>query len=179
MRSRSRSKARSFGAPLARSAWVVGILATVTLLGMAVGLPLLVPRSDPGAAWLWLPSTLCGLIPVITGFFVVRGYELRRDELLVQRLVWQTRVPLQGLKSVTVDPLAMKRAFKTMGNGGYFCWTGWFRNKRLGSFRAFVTDPARAVVLDFGDRRIVVSPDRPGAFAAALGFSPDGVEEKS
>lgn len=177
MRSRSRIKPRRFGAPLARSAWVIGVLTTALLLGMAVGLPFLVPPTERGAAWLWLPAAVCGLIPLVTAFFVVRGYDVRRGEILVQRLVWRTRIPLPGLRSAVIDPDAMKRAIKTMGNGGFFCWTGWFRNKRLGAFRAFVTDPARSVVLDFGDRRLVVSPDRPEAFVAALGYPAAEVEE--
>jgi hypothetical protein len=55
-----------------------------------------------------------------------------------------------------------------MGNGGFFCWTGYFRNRRLGSFRALVTDPARCVVLEFSRFKLVVSPEKPEAFVRAL-----------
>jgi len=35
-------------------------------------------------------------------------------------------------------------------------------------YRAFVADPTRSVVLLFGKRAVVVSPDRPEEFAAAV-----------
>ena len=40
--------------------------------------------------------------------------------------------------------------------------------ERLGRYRAWVTDPRRAVVLEFPDRTIVVSPGRPHLFVDEL-----------
>lgn len=59
-----------------------------------------------------------------------------------------------------------------MGNGGFLGYIGWFRSKRLGSFRAYVTDPPRCVVLEFEQRKVVVSPDDPRRFLEALGVAP-------
>jgi hypothetical protein len=55
-----------------------------------------------------------------------------------------------------------------LGNGGFFAFTGYFRNKELGAYRAFMTDRRLAVVLRFPDRVIVVSPDRPEDFVSAI-----------
>ena len=46
--------------------------------------------------------------------------------------------------------------------------TGCFWNRKLGRYRAYVTDPKRAVVLRFDDRVVVVSPDCPAEFVAAV-----------
>lgn len=116
------------------------------------------------------------LSPPLTGLFAVLGYEVRRKELLVRRPLWTTRIPLQGLRAARVDPQALRRAWKVVGNSGFFGWIGRFRSKRLGNFRALVTSPALAVMLDFGERRLVVSPDQPEAFVRALGFDPEAVE---
>jgi hypothetical protein len=46
--------------------------------------------------------------------------------------------------------------------------SAWYRNALLGTYRAFVTDPAHMVVLRFGNKTIVVSPDDPAAFIEAV-----------
>jgi hypothetical protein len=81
-------------------------------------------------------------------------------------------VPLAGLQKVEQEPQAMHRSLRLLGNGGAFSISGWFWNKRLGTYRAFVTDLNRCVVLRFHDRRVVLSPDRPEAFVAALRAEP-------
>ncbi len=52
----------------------------------------------------------------------------------------------------------MKGSIRTFGNGGLFCFSGRFRNRKLGSYRAFATDPKLAVVLRFPDKIVVVTP---------------------
>jgi hypothetical protein len=115
------------------------------------------------AAWAALIPIAVLLIALL---FVVRGYEITPDEILVERLLWRTRLePRSQLQSATVDPEAMKGAIRVFGNGGLFAFTGLFRSKSLGKFRVFVTDPGRAVVLRFPNRVVVVSPSDPERFA--------------
>ena len=105
----------------------------------------------------------------ISALFVVRGYGVRDGELIVQRLLWSTIVPLQDLRQAYHDPNAMRKSFKTFGNGGCFSFTGWFYNRTLGHFRAFATSPDRSVVLVFLARNsIVVTPEHPEQFEAFL-----------
>ena len=54
------------------------------------------------------------------------------------------------------------------GNGGLFSFSGRFRNREVGPYRAFVTDWTRAVVLFVPGRAIVVSPADPAAFVRAV-----------
>jgi hypothetical protein len=51
-----------------------------------------------------------------------------------------------------------------VGNDGLGAISGRFRSKRLGWFRAYVTDGERAVVLRWPDRCVVISPDQPSWF---------------
>jgi hypothetical protein len=88
--------------------------------------------------------------------------------LLVQRLGWHSELILKNLVSAECDPEAMKRSIRVFGNGGFFCFAGKFRNKRLGVYRAFATAPHLAVVLRFTDRMVVVTPDNPEEFVKAL-----------
>lgn len=103
-----------------------------------------------------------------SSFFMIRGYVITENALFVQRFLWHTRIDLSGLRTFEPDPIAMSGSLRTFGNGGLFCIAGYFHNEKLGSYRAFATDPRLAVVLHFTDKVIVVTPDNPEQFVAAL-----------
>jgi len=124
------------------------------MIGLAIG------------SWI-LPVILLGTLP-----FMIRGYAIAGDALLIQRLFWTTRLPLAGLKSAEVEPRAMSNSLRTFGNGGAFSFTGWFWKKPLGHYRAFVTDLNRTVVLRFEKRTVVVSPAEPEDFVLKLAPQP-------
>ena len=67
-----------------------------------------------------------------------------------------------------VLPLDMKGSIRLCGNGGIFSFTGLYRSRALGRYRAFVNDLNRTVVLRFANRTAVVSPDDPHVFAEAV-----------
>ncbi len=102
--------------------------------------------------------------------FTIRGYMVTPDAVLVHRLFWTTRLPLTGLQSARFEPDAMSASIRTFGNGGLFSFSGFFRNKALGTYRAFVTDPNRTVVLRFPSRTVVVSPSTPEDFVHEIGI---------
>ncbi|MBU6401832.1 MAG: PH domain-containing protein [Verrucomicrobia bacterium] len=122
------------------------------------------PRSGAsfGVGWLLVALVLaCAL-------FIVRGYTVTPDAILVHRLVWTTRLPRAGLQSAQVKPHAMRWSLRAWGNGGFFSFTGWYYSRALGRYRAFVTDRRRTVVLRYGDRIAVLSPDAPDDFVQQL-----------
>jgi hypothetical protein len=100
--------------------------------------------------------------------FMIRGYAITDDAILIRRLFWTTRLDRAGLRSAEVIPKAMHKSLRTCGNGGGFSFAGWYWNKSLGFYRAFVTDLNRTVVLRFGKRTVVVSPDEPEDFVEHL-----------
>ena len=111
--------------------------------------------------------------------FVVRGYEIEGAFLHVRRLLWDTRIPLEGLQRAWHDPAAMERSIRIFGNGGLFSVTGLFRNRALGNFRAFVTRPDHAVVLRTASRVVVISPAEPRAFLDAIAARYPHADRKS
>lgn len=140
---------KEYTAPWSTSLIVVSSVATLICIGAAISV------AWSGRPWMaLLPlAIVCGGI-----LFTIRGYAVTPDALLVHRLLWTTRLPLSGLHSAQIEPEAMRRSIRTFGNGGLFSFNGWFRNTTLGAYRAFVTDPHRAVVLHFARRTVVVSP---------------------
>ena len=111
---------------------------------------------------------LPAVIPVVAIFFMIRGYFVTNQKLLIQRLGWSSEENLKNLLSVEVDPEAMRKSIRVFGNGGLFCFAGRFRNRKLGAYRAYATAPHLAVVLRFTDRVIVVTPGDPSEFASKL-----------
>ena len=101
-------------------------------------------------------------------FFMICGFVLTADSLVVLRPGWQTRLSLQQFIGAEVDPTAMKGSIRLFGNGGLFCFSGLFKNRKLGKYRAFATDFKHSVVLRFSQRTVVVTPGNPAAFAARI-----------
>jgi len=137
--------------------------AGASLVLLAVPLFLLMEGDRPlveMAAAVALPVVVLGA----TLLYTVRGYSLKGNTLQIRRLLWNTRVDLSGLRSATVDPDAMKRSVRVFGNGGLFSFTGRFRSRSLGSFKAFVTDMSACVVLVTDRDTVVISPGSPERF---------------
>jgi hypothetical protein len=139
------------------------ISAGASLVLLAVPFVLLIEGDRPFmelAASVALPVVVLG----VTLLFTIRGYSLTGDTLRIRRLLWNTRVDLSGLRSADMDPDAMKGAVRVFGNGGLFSFTGRFRSRRLGSFKAFVTDMSACVVLVTDRDTVVISPGSPERF---------------
>ena len=101
--------------------------------------------------------------------FTIRGYTVTPDAILVQRLLWSTRLPLAGLQSARFEPLRLwGRIHIRIGNGGFFSFSGWNYNPRLGFYRVFVTDHRRIVLLRYPNRTVAISPASPEEFVHDL-----------
>jgi len=98
----------------------------------------------------------------------IRRYRLAGDELQIELRFRTVRFPLAGLVSAAADREAMRHAWKMYGNGGLGAYSGRFRSRRLGPFRAYLTDAGRAVVLRWPGRCLVISPDQPTYFLEAV-----------
>jgi len=161
---------KHYEAPWSTSLIVMSSLTTVICLGASAGAWLgLAAKHAPGAlGW-------AVLLPLAILFgaalFTIRGYSLSSDSILVHRLLWSTVLPRVGLESAEFRPDAMRGSIRACGNGGAFSFTGFYYNKRLRSYRAYVTDPRRAVVLRYAKRRAVLSPATPEDFVGDLALA--------
>lgn len=154
-----------FKAPWGKMLWVMTGLSFTALVLLPLALYYFPSRPvDPKPlALLIMPALFLG-----AALFSVRGYVLEPNRLLVKRLLWTTAVDCTGCKNIYHDPEATRGSIRTFGNGGLFAFTGRFRNKKLGSYRAYLTDHKRAVVLELAKRILVVSPHDPTAFIQAF-----------
>jgi hypothetical protein len=154
----------TFKAPWGKALRWMSAFSVVLLLGIFITIWVVDKSPASRFALLLLPALLGG-----TALFLIREYTIEPRELLIRRLLWTTRLPLAGLKSATFQPEAMRGSFRLFGNGGMFSFTGWYRNRALGTYRAFVTDLNKTLVLKFEKRTIVISPENPEQFIAEIG----------
>jgi hypothetical protein len=155
---------------------VTGVTSAFLIAVPIIGVTAL-PQSTPTfARCLMIVAPL--LVLAGTALFIVRDYTVREGELLIQRLFWTTRIDLRPLISATINPEALRRSIRLCGSGGLFGIIGWFRNKQLGTYRAYATDPKRAVILKLPNRVLVVTPDRPEEFVAEIA-RPEGRVHRS
>ncbi|WP_444944573.1 PH domain-containing protein [Microbulbifer sp. ZKSA006] len=156
----------AFKAPWSRQLQIISAICALFLLG----LPFFLASRAPA-----FPSTLYSIaialppaILALSAFFAIRGYAIKNGNLLILRPGWKTTIPLQGLSEVAPDPEAMQGSVRIFGNSGLFGYIGLFHNQKLGRYRAFATDPQKAVVLRLTAQTIVISPDSPERAADIL-----------
>src|SRR5687767_1791111 len=92
-------------------------LTTLTVIGsMAIVLPIAinVVRGNFAIASVLL-IVLCA-----PALLTVRGYELIADQLLIRRLFWTTRWPLNRPTAASIRPSAMASSWRLWSNGGFF-----------------------------------------------------------
>jgi len=161
------STGTTFTAPWSSSLKRISSIISVLLLS-TVMLSFLVRPKPEGLAVLAL-----ALFPLVVlgcaACFTIRSYELTDNKLVVNRLFWGNRFAVAGMRSAFADNQAMAKAWRIGGNGGLFSFSGYFRNAKLGTFRAFVTDPRHMVVIEFSDgKKFVLSPGGQDEFVRAL-----------
>ena len=155
-----------FKAPWGWTLIVVSAFASVVVMAVSVVSFATLSNQHRAGALLLVAAPLVVLLGC--ALFTVRGYSFDQNVLLVHRLFWATPLSLAGLQAASYEPHAMRWSLRTFGNGGFFSFSGFYRNRRLGAYRAFVTDLKRTVVLRFSSRTIVVSPAAPEQFVHEL-----------
>ena len=158
---------KTFKAP-----WAVSLkLITVIISSLLIAIPIV--GVVKGIANDSLIHSIIAFAPLLillgAALFTIFSYHIRNKQLWVRRLLWHSKIDLSGLQEVFTDPHVMKASWRLFGNGGLFSFTGTFKNKKLGVYRAFATQPHNAVVLSFDSgKTIVITPDQPQAMMDAL-----------
>lgn len=154
-----------FSAPWGRATRVISLLVVFGAIGLTIIALEVVPL--PSIARIALISGPI-LILAATAPFMILGYEIRDQLLVVKRPGWSTQISLHGLRAAALDPKVVGRSLRIFGNGGLFAFNGLFWSKQLGRYHAYVTDLKRSVVLTLQDRIVVISPDAPERFVELL-----------
>ena len=111
--------------------------------------------------------------------YAIRGYEVRDGRIRVLRLFWHRSFELDGLRAVEPVPGVTENARRRGGIGGVLGYIGRYDHDAVGPFTSFVSDPERAVVVVLEKRTLVVSPDAPDDFVAAVLHERGGLEPEA
>ncbi len=141
--------------------------------GVGIGVPLIlgvafaVGFAQPLLLLFPLPFALVFGIPV---WFRPTAYSVSTLEIAVNRPIGRWRIPLDTVRAVhspaTNPPGSRIGLARVDGIHGTF---GSYWNKEWGRYRVFVTNPMNTVEVRLGGgRRVILSPDDPGAFVAAI-----------
>ena len=147
--------------------WITGVV-IFGVLALGIFLTGISASRSPERMGIVLTFSVVVLIFGGTAACAVRGYRLVPGGLEIRRPGWTTRISLTGLIRAEKAPGLFRGLGMKVGSGGFVGFIGWFWTRSEGWFRAWVTDPARSIRLRFPDRVVVVSPDDPDAFLAAL-----------
>ena len=91
-----------------------------------------------------------------------------RGGLTVQMRRRSERFPIAGAEARRLNPDEIGSLERLATSGGLVAGTGGFESKLLGELDLYASDFANSVLVEAGDLRIVVTPDDPEAFLAAL-----------
>ena len=160
-----RSDATFAAAPRAGTVIIATWLAVVIIAAvLATHAGIFLPRRakfPPSALWLVLAADT-GIVVICVAAWLassIRAITLTGQTLLIKLTFWTTRFDLAGLRSIGVDAQALKGSLRSFGNGGLGAFHGYFWSRRMGKFRAYVTDKNRAIVLRWENTCVVVSPN--------------------
>ena len=149
----------------------VSIVSGLVLVALAVSFGV-AALSGRAAGWyrtVYLVVSVCAIGLLLgTWAYHPQGYEFADHALLVRRPAGAVVLPLDDVRSVRADPTPFAGSVRVAGNGGLFGFWGRFYSQRLNRFTAYATRRDRGVVLDLGDRRIVVTPDEPDRLVADI-----------
>jgi len=114
-----------------------------------------------------LESVVLLILVIFAYLFKVQSYVITDQKIIITRpfSILNKEIFLSEIESVSIPNKAdFNSTIRTFGNGGLFGYYGWFRNKKLGSFRMYATNKTNRVLIILKDNKgkIVISPDDAG-----------------
>lgn len=129
-----------------------------------------------GRTWPGLFALLVALVPWtawrmsgdLDPFWIDLDLEGGAGALTLQLRRRRLRFPLAGAEARRLTPEEIAHLERLATSGGVAASSGGFDSRLLGEFELYASDFANGVLLDFGETRLVLTPDDPEAFLAAL-----------
>lgn len=144
------------------------LLVGLTVLMAAVGIAtIFAGRLFPG-----IFALLVALVPWtawrMSGDLDPLWLELSKGILMVQMRRRNERFPVAGAEARRLTPEEVASLERLATSGGLVAGTGGFESRLLGELDLYASDFANAVLVEAGEQRLVVTPDDPDGFLAAL-----------
>jgi hypothetical protein len=112
----------------------------------------------------FFPGILVVTVIIIAYLYSVKSYKVTDEKLVIMRPIslFDKEISLSKIESVRVlgkDDYKWK--VRTMGNGGFLGYTGYYANQKIGNFKMYATSRTNGIliILKEKQRKIVISPD--------------------
>lgn len=145
------------------------LLLGLTVLMVATGaVALRLGRTGP-AIWAWLVAIGPWLAWRMSSDVDLLWLEVRGGVLTIRMRWRRERLALAGATARRLTPEETAHLARLASTGGVVAGTGGYESHLLGELDLYASDFAHAVLLEAGERRMVVTPDDPEGFIAAAG----------
>lgn len=136
---------------VAAATWVAGRFWPGLLALLVAAVPWTAWRmsGDLDPLWLELDGSIGGMLSI----------QMRRR---------RERFRVAGAEVRRLTPEEIEHLERLATSGGVAAGTGGFESRLLGEFDLYASDLAHAVLVDLGETRLVVTPDDPEGFRAAM-----------
>ncbi len=140
----------------------------LSLFMLAVGAVALVFKQIGGGLLAWVVAVVLWIAWRMSSDAELLWLELDRGMLTI-RMRWQReRVPLGGATARRLTPEETAHLERLASTGGVVAGSGGFESHLLGELDLYASDLAHAVLVELPERRLVVTPDDPDGFVAAV-----------
>ena len=113
--------------------------------------------------WVNLVGVSAIMIPfLISALSTVRKYSVDRQFLYIHKIIWHKKISMQNLIDVEKRTDLMESDFswkRLLKKKDFLSYKGQYKDKNIGEYEAYVTDPDHLVLLIFRDKKIAVSPE--------------------
>lgn len=101
------------------------------------------------------------VILFFTFLYAPLSYEINNDHIAIVRRIGNFNIPRNEIVSVqALSKQDMGLAWRTMGNGGLFGYTGWYTSQKQGRMRWFVTQRNNYVMVVLANqKKYILTPD--------------------
>lgn len=148
----------------------VKVITTAALLLTGVAMYTILNSPELTVAYRAILISTFTIILVGTYLFSVTGYTVEADRVIINRLLYNATIKRSDIaESRVLTDEEMKWSIRTFGVGGLFGYLGKFTNSNIGSMTWYATRRGNYILLVAGGKKIVLTPDDPQAFIAALG----------
>jgi len=126
-----------------------------------------------GQRWPAVLALLVAIVPWtawrMSGDLEVLWLDVDSSHLKIQMRRRRERFPLGGAEARRLAPGEIEHLERLATSGSVTAGTGGFDSQLLGELDLYASNFANAVLLDLGERRLVVTPDNPEGLLEALG----------
>ncbi len=163
-----------FAARWSLSVWVITVLVIVVVICATAGLLWAAAEAAPAETVARALLTAAAFVPAVilcvTVLFAPLGYTVHRKAILVNRMGRPVVIACRQIAEIRrIDAAEIGFAVRIAGSGGFFGAFGRFYSRRLGRFRAYITNRNDLILVTQADgTKTVLSPSPADVFVETV-----------